>query len=212
MPRVRKITKNPLKTLKNYFLVDACFLAEKYLPVTTAKTEDMKNRIREVKRWWKEIDKQVDEERARVYIPDVCIAEAFKVLAKKNHQEHAFLKTHHYYTARNKLANDITTTPKVLKSKKRHIKYHDMPTSRDVIISVDRFYELFMKYGQNVGVNDLLIVATAKYLMDFHDAQRGQIHIITMDEALWRGSKLITELPNAYDPSKSTDTFNRIFK
>ena len=84
MPKVRKIPRNPSKSSRNYFVVDASFLAEKYLPVGTAPDPDAKARIRECKKWWREIDRQIREERARVYVPDICIAESFKVLAKKN--------------------------------------------------------------------------------------------------------------------------------
>ena len=69
-----------------------------------------------------------------------------------------------------------------------------------------------MKYQFNVGVIDLILVASAKYLMDFHDAKRGQLHIITMDNALWRGTKKVSELPNAYDPREPNDAFERVFK
>ncbi len=212
MARVRKIQKNPSRTKRNYFLVDACFLAEKYVPVGTAPTTDAASRIRECKKWWKEIDRQVDGEKARVYIPDICIAEAFKVLAKKYYQEKAFKNSTTFKIARDRLRDDVTTPAKVLKSQERHIRYHDVPTSRDIIIAVDRFYEAFMKAKKNVTIIDLILVATAKYLMDFHDAQRSQLHIVTMDNALWSGTKKITELPNAYDPTQPGDAFDKVFK
>ena len=60
MARVRKISKKPHKDRKNYFLVDACFMVEKHLPVGTAPTEDVKDRIRETRKWWKEIDGQIE--------------------------------------------------------------------------------------------------------------------------------------------------------
>lgn len=212
MARIRKIPKHPTKAKRNYFLVDACFLAEKYLPVGTAPSTEAASRIRECKKWWKEIDRQVDDERARVYIPDICIAEAFKVLAKKYYQEEAFKNSTTFKQARDRLRVDVTTPAKVLKSQKRHIRYHDVSTTRDIIIGVDRFYEPFMKARKNVGIVDLIVVATAKYLMDFHDAQRSQVHIVTMDAALWSGTKTITELPNAYDPTQSGDAFEKVFK
>jgi hypothetical protein len=212
MPRIRKIQKHPTKIKRNYFLVDACFLAEKYLSVGTAPEADAANRIRECKKWWKEIDRQVDDERARVYVPDICVAEAFKVLAKKYYQEGAFKNSTTFKLARDRLRGDIITPANVLKSQQRHIRYHDVSASRDIIIAVDRFYEAFMKAKKNVGIVDLILVATAKYLMDFHDAQRSQLHIITMDNALWSGTKKITELPNAYDPTQPADSFEKVFK
>ena len=63
----------------------------------------------------------------------------------------------------------------------------------------------------NVSIVDLIVVASAKYLMDFHDAEKGQLHIVTMDNALWRGTKKIAELPNAYDPTQKADSFHRVF-
>jgi hypothetical protein len=69
-----------------------------------------------------------------------------------------------------------------------------------------------MNNKNNVGVVYLLIVANAKYLMDFHDAQRSQMHIITFDKALRDGTKNIAELPNAYYPGEDNDIFERVFK
>jgi hypothetical protein len=212
MAKIRKIHRNPRKDRKNYFLVDASFLAEKHLPVETATTDEVRNRIRECRRWWKEIDRQVTKERARVYVPDVCIAEAFKVLAKKYYSEKLFPNYPAYKKARDALSKDVTISAKQLKKQKRHIRYHDLPTIRDVVIAVDRFYEQFAKKNHGVGVVDLLIVANAKYLMDFHDALRSQIHIITFDKALRDGTKSIAELPNAYYPGLGNDTFEKVFK
>lgn len=212
MARIRKIPKKLHKDRKNYFLVDACFVAEKYLPIGTATTREIKDRIRECKKWWKKIDRQVAEERARVYIPDVCIAESFKVLAKKYYQESAFDKYQDYKKAKGNLSNDITILTKELKKRDRYIKYHDLPTTRDVVIAVDRFYELFMKNNHNVDISDLILIANAKYLIDFRDAQKNQIHLITFDKALRDGTKKINELPNAYYPGEGTDVFATVFK
>lgn len=212
MARVRKIPKNPPKSRRNYFLADASFLAEKYLPIGGAPTPADAQRTRECHTWWREIDRQVASERARVYIPDVCIAEAFKVLAKKYYQDNVLASPYDLKVARDRLSDDITLTHKQLKKQKRYIPYHDLPTTRDVIVSIDRFYELFLKHNFSVGVVDLILVASAKYLMDFHDAERAQLHIVTLDRPLWRGTKKVTELPNAYDPTQPTDTFSRIFR
>jgi len=211
MARIRKIPRKPSKDRKNYFLVDACFLVEKYLPIGTAPNNETKERIRECKKWWKEIDGQVNDERARVYIPDICIAESFKVLAKKYYQESAFDKYQDYKEAKESLSEDVTIPSKELKQQKRYIKYHDLPTTRDVVIAVDRFYELFMKHDHNVEVGDLILLANAKYLMDFHDALRKQIHIITFDKTLRDGTKKINELPNAYYPGHASDVFESVF-
>lgn len=212
MARVRKIQKNPPKDRRNYYLVDACFLAEKYLPLSQTANAAETAKKDEITYWWREIDRQVAASRARVYVPDICIAESFKVLAKKYYQDGLFAKHAELTAAREALSNDITVSHKELKKQARHIRYHDLPTTRDVIIAVDRFYELFMTHNYNVGVIDLLLVASAKYLMDYHDALRSQIHIVTMDNALWRGTKKVAELPNAYNPSEAADAFGRVFR
>lgn len=212
MPRVRKIKKNPSKERRNFFVVDACFLADKYLPIGTATDPDGRDILRESHRWWKEIDRQIKQQRARVYVPDLCIAEAFKVLAKKMFSEKAFNSSVQYKRARDRLSADVSMSHKALQAQSRYVRYHDIPASRDIIVSIGRFYELFMKHSVNVGVIDLILVSTARYLMDFHDAQRAQIHIITRDKQLWRGTKKVTELPNAYDPSNASDHYDRVFE
>jgi len=40
MARVRKIDRNPPKSRKNYFLVDACFLANKYIPLNNIARQE----------------------------------------------------------------------------------------------------------------------------------------------------------------------------
>ena len=211
MARVRKIPKKPKKSEKNFFVVDACFLANKYLPIGTAPTEEA-NLIRQSHRWWKEIDRQIEEGRARVYIPDLCIAEAFKVLAKKYYKDKSLSTNAKYKIAKDRLSGDVSLSHRELQSQSRYIGYHDVPATRDIIIAVGRFYELFNKHNCNVQVVDLILVSTAKYLMDFHDASRNQLHIITHDIPLWKGTKKVTELPNAYNPAEAGDLFERVFK
>ena len=212
MARIRTIPKNPPKKRRNYYVVDACFLADKYIPIKGTKGKDTQDRLRRVKRWWKEIDRQAKDDRARVYVPDLCIAEAFKVLAKKNFQEDVFSSASSYKYARDKLQSDVTMSHKDLKSKDRKITCHDLPATRDIIIAVDRFNYLFLTHKKNVGVIDLIVVASAKYLMDFYDIPKSQLHIITMDKALWQGIKKISEIPNAYDPVENPDSYEKTFK
>jgi len=61
-----------------------------------------------------------------------------------------------------------------------------------LIISVDRFFELFHKKEFNVSVPALIVVATAKYLMDFFNIAKSRIHILTLDKPLWEGTKKIS--------------------
>lgn len=211
MPRVRKIERDPSPD-SNYYVVDACFLVNKYIPAKRAPNKREKQRIERCLDWWAEIDAQLQVRRARVYIPDICIAEAFKALAKKYYQDGWFKKAPDYANARKKLQDDITTTRKTLRAFDRKIRYHDIPTSRDIIIAVDRFYELFMKNQKNVSLPDLIILATAKYLIDFYDTPKDRLHVVTLDAQLWEGSKKIQELPNAYDPTKASDARAKVFR
>ncbi len=210
MARVRKIRRNP--TGRNYFLVDACFLANKYIPPRLAPDRKQRERINRCLEWWAEIDKQISEGKARVYIPDICIAETFKVLAKKYYIEKWFKSAVQLDYYRRKLRGDIVMTTREMRKSNRKVKYHDISTSRDIIISVDRFFELFSNLKLNVSLPDLIILATAKYLMDFYDIAGSTLHIVTMDSALWRGSKKCQEVPNAYDPTKEGDARNRVFE
>ena len=152
MAKVRKILRHPSKARRNFFVVDASFLAEKYIPVGAHPIPEGRERGRECKKWWKEIDRQIKLELARVYVPDVCIAEAFKVLAKKYYQDKVLKNSSQYKYARKRLSADITLSHKALKQQKRYVPYHDMESSRDIIIAVDRFYELFLKQKKSVGI------------------------------------------------------------
>ena len=141
------------------------------------------------------------------------MAEAFKTLAKKYYHEKWFKSSQDFGYWRSQLRERVHTPSKVLRGASRYIAYHDVESSRDVIVAVDRFLELYHKQGcHGASVADLIVVATAKYLMDFYDAKREQIHIVTMDTKLRDGSQHITELPNAYDPTKSTDEAGRVFE
>jgi hypothetical protein len=56
-----------------------------------------------------------------------------------------------------------------------------------------------------------MILATAKYLMDFYDLPKARVHIITCDIALRNGAKNIQELPHVYDPTTPEDEISRVF-
>jgi len=180
MAGVRKIHRNPREG-KNYYVVDASFLVNKYIPPNITRDPIESRRIEKCLQWWEEIDSQLSSNKARVYIPDLCIAETFKTLARKYYIDRWFRDYHAYRTSRSHLKKDITTSPDILRAKDRQIKYHDVLTSRDVIISVDRFFEVFHKKGHNVELPDLIILATAKYLMDFYDIPKHRLHIVTLD-------------------------------
>lgn len=208
MSRIRNIKRNPADT--NYFLVDACFLANRYIPTDKLTTKE-KERVESCKKWWDEINAQQRREKAIVYIPDVCIAEAFKVLAKKYYKENVFSGPGSYRSARRKFSEEITVPIKTLKAYKRHIRFHDISTCRDLIISVDRFLEVFMKKGLKVSIPDLIILATAKYLIDFFRIPHSRLFIITMDDNLHKGSRKLPDIPSAFNPTKNNESAEKVF-
>lgn len=211
MPRLRKIHKNLNASDKNFYIVDANFLANKYLPSKMAKSPNEKERIENCQEWWKIIEKQIKDKKCIVYIPDICIAEVIKVFAKKYYQEKSFRNFREYNSCVNIFLKDIRTSHKELAAKDRHIRYHDISTCRDILISVERFNRIFNKKGYHrVSVPDLIIVAAAKYLIDFYNLPYKYIHILTTDKELRAGSNKIPEIPTAYDPS--TQKASSIFK
>ncbi|HUV29470.1 MAG TPA: hypothetical protein VMY05_00065 [Acidobacteriota bacterium] len=207
----RKIDRRPSRS-RNYFFVDACFLVNKYIPLSAAPDGNEVDRLRKCKTWWREIASQLRTACARVYVPDVCIAEGFKVLAKKYYQDDWFRTAQEYKSARDRMSRDLRTSVQEIRSVDRRILFHDISTCRDIIIAVDRFFEVFMKHGKKVQIADLILLASAKYLMDFYDVHRADLHIITLDEDLYSGIKLVKELPNAYDPTKGKDAAGRVFR
>lgn len=209
MARVRKIQRKP--TDKIAYVIDANFLVNKFIPVKFVTDATERTAIENSLEWWAELDSQLDTGHAIVYVPDICIAEAFKVLAKKYYKHKYFKRPVDHKNARDKLSEFLSTPANVLRAVNRKIKVHDVPTSRDLIISVDRFNELYHKHGHNVSVVDLLILATAKYLMDFYAIPKNCMNIVTLDTALWEGSKKVQELPNAYHPGKPADKAEKIF-
>lgn len=210
MARVRKIKRS--QEGKIAYVIDANFLVNKFIPPSCVTDPTEKAIIEKSLEWWVEVDQQLESGHAVIYIPDICIAEAFKVLAKKYYKHKYFRRPVDHKNARDKLANFLTTPANVMRAANRRIKVHDVPTSRDLIISIDRFNELYHKHGKNVSVVDLLILATAKYLMDFYAMPKSRMNIITLDTALWEGSKKVQELPNAYHPGKAADQASRVFE
>ncbi len=211
MPKVRKIPQDPPDGCRHGFLVDANFMAMKYIPEKYAPNDREKERIASCAEWWAAIDDLVNARKATVYIPDVCIAESFKVLAKKYFEDKWFPSPQVLGTQRKKLSSYISLLPKDLKSANRNIRVHDVESCRDIIIGVDRFYELFMKQGKKVQIADLILVSTAKYLMDFYSFPKNMLHIVTLDRPLLFGIAKVTELPNAYDPTQKKHRAELVF-
>ena len=134
MPRIRKIKRYPTPT-KNYFVVDANFLANKYISPDLAPRLRDRERIKKCLEWWEEINQQIRSNRARVYIPDICIAETFKTLASKYYNDHWFTSSGELNNARKRLRKDVTTPARTMRASRRRVMYHDISTSRDIIIS-----------------------------------------------------------------------------
>ena len=210
MTRVRRIARSP-GSGRNYYLVDANFLANKHLPSARAKLAHERDRITACQTWWAEIDNQLDSGHARVFVPDLCIAEAFKVLAKKHYREKWFVSSGEFRKARDRLSSDIRTPTRALKHFDREVRFHDISTNRDIVISVDRFLELFLKHGKNVQIVDLILAATAKYLIEFYDIPRDRLHIVTLDVALREGINKASDLPNAFDPTLKHHRVEAVF-
>ena len=183
MAKIRKIAPKPADR-RNYYLVDANFLVNKHIPATLAPKGRHQNRIVACQAWWAQIDAQLRAGTARVYVPDVCIAEAFKVLAKKYYREKWFTRYSDFDSARKKLSADVRTSTKYLKAFDRQVRFHDVSTNRDIVVGVDRFFEVFYKHRKNVQIADLILIATAKYLMEFFDIPKDRLHIVTLDTAL----------------------------
>ena len=210
MAKTRKV-RDPQPGTRNHYIVDACFVANWAIPPTVVPHKEQ-YRHESCMKWWAMIEHQVKTGKARIYAPDICIAEAFKVLAKKYYVERWFTNPLHFNRAKRKLRNFVTTPTSTLKRANRKISFHDVATTRDITVSIDRFHELFHKNGlHRVSVPDLIIVSTAKYLIDFFDLPKHQLHIITLDKELRKGSKVVQELPNAYDPAEPADAASKVF-
>jgi hypothetical protein len=198
--KVRKIYID-IAPERNYYLVDTNFLANKFIPASLSPVGRERDRVKACQDWWQEIDAQLGKGRARVYVPDICIAESFKVLAKKYYVEEWFPTWTRFNQAKKALSEFVRVDPRTLRGFKRNIRVHDISTNRDIIVSVDRFFELFFRHRKNVQIADLVLASTAKYLMDFYDIPKHLLHIVTLDTQLREGIAKSTDLPVAYDPT-----------
>jgi hypothetical protein len=208
MPRRSQISRRPAGI--NRYLVDANFLANRFIPLRNITKPAEHQRIARSSDWWAELDKQIAAKKAVVYVPDLCIAEAFKVLAKKRYEDAVF-DTTQYKKARDALSDLIRTPRKRLKTSTRHVAFHDISTSRDVVIAVDRFFEGVFKWKLNVSVVDLMILGTAKYLVEFYHIPKNELFIVTLDNALWKCTKKFSDVPAGFNPNVDTEVANRIF-
>lgn len=214
--RIRKIDAGTSRK-KNFYLVDANFLANYALPHGPSATRraDEIARIRACADWWKRILEQTKRGRARVFVPEICIAEAFKVLAKKYYKEQWWANAAGFNASKRRLGTLVSTTHKQLQATGRKIQVHDVPATRDILVSVGRFHEAFLKAKPksfNVQIADLILVSTAKFLMDFFDVPKDRLHIVTCDQPLLQAiNKCVPELPNGYDPCHQRHSASKVF-
>lgn len=210
MARKRTIPKEP-KGHKNYFVVDANILVYAALAerkrsgaITFHGDTKEEDRKRRCIAWWKIIRQQIQDGHARVYVPDICIAEAFKVLAKWYYRKEYFKDIASYNQAKTRLRQFISATHREMSKADRKVRVHDMPTNRDIIISVDRFFETLYRRIQrkDVSIPDLILLSTTKYLIDFYDLPRDHVYPLTCDDALVRLASRIPELPKAINPTE----------
>jgi hypothetical protein len=159
--------------------------------------------------WWNIIDRQLHEGKAIVYVLNVCIAEAFKALEKQYIKNRITYLT--YQKARENLRKCLILTPKAARKSKRDVKFHDIEINRDMVIGIDRFFESFLKNHPNVGTFDLLILSAAKYLIDFYNYSPDNLIVVTLDNALWQGSKQIPDIPYVYNPNHKSNYADKIF-
>jgi predicted nucleic acid-binding protein len=211
MGKVRKIDVQP-RSGRNCYLVDSNFLANKFIPPAFAPVGLQRSRITACHDWWAEIEEQLTRQHARVYIPDVCIAEAFKVLAKKYYSEKWFTQPVRFHQAKQQLSEFVRVSPRTLRAKQRNIRVHDISTNRDIVVSVDRFFELFFKHKKQVQIADLILASTAKYLLDFFDIPKTSLHIVTLDRHLREGIAKAPDLPPAYDPTLKSHRAAVVFR
>lgn len=211
MGRKKRVIQRFPENDSNHYLVDACFLVNKYLKPEWIKDEKDRKAVQECRSWWEEITKQIKHERAKVYIPNICIAEAFKVLAKKNFKDRIFKYPQNYQNARTALHRDIHLTTKDAAKQRRKIRFHDIETNRDIIISVDRFFEKLHKLNVRVEIVDLLLLATGKYLIDFFDFNQRNLFIVTIDGQLYQLARSLQDVPQTFNPHNPKDSANKVF-
>ena len=114
MAKVRKIQRRPVAG-RNYHVVDTCFLVNKFIPADVVPPGHERDRVEACQDWWKEIESQLEHKRARVYVPDICVAESFKVLANKYYGKLSwFKKKNGFAQAKKKLADFIHIPPRTL--------------------------------------------------------------------------------------------------
>lgn len=201
-------------TSRIFFLVDACFLANKYLPNDKTILLEKQN-INDCKRHWSFIHKYINSGNGTVYIPDIIVAETFKVFAKKYYlKQHSLFKSKdQYQRIKKKLEHDLRQNIQQLKAANRKIMYHDVHADRDIIVGASRFFEIFFKQGGGkISIPDLILLSTAKYFIDFFGIPKENIIIISSDKAIIKIAKYCSDIPNVFNPYHKKNDISKLME
>ena len=217
MARAITIAKKP-QGYKNYFVVDSCFLAYAAIPRPKGQqkrafdSKDAKEWARANRScdWWNEIRRQYRAGYARVYVPDICIGEAFKVLAKWYYTKGFFLSPPAYTQARERLRKLVSTSHKEMAKAQHNVPIHDLPTNRDIVIGVDRFFEVAFKGRQKCQIADLILLAGAKYLVDLYDLPREHLYVLSCDKPLLKIAAQPSDRFRAIDPTDPRHAMGKV--
>ncbi len=197
MPRQTKIPLSPAEPL--IYLVDSNFFANKYLEKADGDDSTDAGRIENCKNWWQIIDYQIDVGKAIVFITDLCISETFKIFARKYYQV-GKISSAKYQRIRKNVTSDLHMSVNKLIAAKRKIKYHNLQADRDIIVGASRFLEIAQKNKlHRISVIDLVILSSAKYLIDFYKIVKERIVIISGDSPIIKCSKLARDIPSVID-------------
>ena len=84
--------------------------------------------------------------------------------------------------------------------------------NRDIIISVDRFFEKMHKRDwHKAGIVDLALLAAGKYLIDLYGFSRSELFIVTIDKELYHLAKSYPDVPLALNPTLDKDGAQKVF-
>ncbi len=195
-----------------WYLIDSNFLINKYLDSEYIQNPKEKKLVEDAHYYWSIIDEQIASSKATVLILDVCIAETFKNLAKKEYfKPCVFPDSNKYHRALRNLRKDLQLRIGEARRVNRKIQYHDIQTNRDIIIGVDRYFEQTYKKNIRVTIIDLMILSTSKYLQDFFGFSKDDLFIITQDGPLYKLAKMIPDIPKTFNPSAPSDLYKKVF-
>lgn len=109
MARVRKISINP-NPRENYYPVHANFLVNRFVLLAIDPNAHQKQRIESCNEWWEEIETPLERSKPQGCVPDVCIAQSFKTVAKEYYEEKWFKTPVEFNNARKNLGKRLEPT------------------------------------------------------------------------------------------------------